>query len=84
MMIRSFASVLVGSSLVAPALLAQHHETQESEPTAEFDAVHVERQKDITLNGTPDEVFAMFEPRGFQRWHSPVGRTTPSGTAWRP
>ena len=52
-------AALVGSSLISATASAQ---------TAPFDAVHIERTRSIRLDGTPDQVFPLFEPEGRRLW----------------
>jgi len=49
--------------------LAQHHSVKSPKKNVDFRPVHSEHQAIIRVEGTPDEVFSLFEPSGLQRWN---------------
>ncbi len=50
------------------ALIGVVATNQAAAQTAPFEAVHFERQQDLQLEGTPEDVFRLFEPSGRQLW----------------
>ncbi len=50
------------------ALIGVVATNQAAAQTPPFEAVHFERQQDLQLEGTPEDVFRLFEPSGRQLW----------------
>ncbi len=51
--------MVIGMALTTDAVYAQH---------APFEAVHIERERRILLDASPEEVFPLFEPQGRKHW----------------
>ena len=52
--------------VIASGLAVEGAEVQ----SAPFEALHFERTRSLQLDGTPEEVFPLFEPEGRQQWAS--------------
>ena len=57
--------------------LAQHHGVQSPKKNVDFRPVHSEHEATIRVEGTPDEVFSLFEPSGLQLWNGLWKMTEP-------
>ena len=57
--------------------LAQHDGVQSPKKNIDFSPVHSEHQAIIRVEGTPDEVFSLFEPSGLQLWNGLWKMTEP-------
>jgi len=75
---RTIVGVLAAAAVVIGAadIAAQHAEPEPMpEEAGSFQPVLYERERTIHLSGSPEEVFPLFEPDGFQKWNS--SRTPP-------
>ncbi len=59
-------AVVIGMALTPNTAEAQHPAAEAQH--APFEAVHIERERKILLNASPEEVFPLFEPKGRAHW----------------